>query len=424
MGRLDGHYLFLLQFHWERQRDGVLAALNEPALLARLENCNQLWLKAINTINARNHPYLTRDYHRLVGKLSQAFDAPAVREELLEMTRSVLDRLVGEHFQLWVQKTTSELARAGSPMRMPFLVRSEFPEFLEGDGSVARFLYGESHSSTMVPHKSEKLDRIANAILQSSDFVGAHFLTAILAAANGAFDRASQLMARAEEFTKDKPPDAAFQAEIDYFDALLRRLNVNERKDYDTARSKLNVLIERVPSNTFDQVRAYSESAALELQWFGTDAMKPANRTFSNQQISHLKKAETDMSAARALLPWSAALGADRFTRELAQQIVVNEIALNAYRELSGEKPNLELVRWALQQFEALSGRLDGQRDYITELWVLMATWLVDRSPGNARAVRGHCERVLNQAVEITAADSNDLERIKSHMEKSMHTAP
>lgn len=414
---------YLLEYHWQSMRRRWLRTADQQRIQERLQehlnNCSSIWLEAINAINLRSHPYLTRDYRRLLEKLSAALDEPDARSALVNFTEDVLYRLVGEHFQLWLEETTAELARTARPMRMPFLVRREFPELSDAGGSTTRFLYGEPESPTMMRHEPDELNRVANAILNSTDVVRATFLTAILAAASGSFVRASRLMARAEELSKKKPIDPELHAEMNYFAALILRLNMKERKDHDLAREKLKAAVARGSTDPFEEARAHSEAAALELQWFGTDAMRPINREFTKEQKSHLKDAGEHLAKARNSSTWPPKR--DRFGRELAQQIVANEIALNAYRKVSGETPNLKMVAWAQQQFEALFGSIDDEIDYITKLWRLMAAWLLDpSSTKNVEALWKHCESALADTSigDMPVADHNDLTRIKSYLER------
>ena len=135
---------YLLEFHWQRHRGAWLKTLDQEGIQDHLVKCNNYWLEAINHINARNHPYLTRDYHRLFERLREAFDEPDARRELINHTKSIVEGIDVEHFRLVLEETIYELTRLAMPMRMPFLVRTQFPDFLGDGGSTSRFLFGES----------------------------------------------------------------------------------------------------------------------------------------------------------------------------------------------------------------------------------------------------------------------------------------
>ena len=134
----------LLEFHWQRHRGAWLKTLDQEGIQDHLVKCNNYWLEAINHINARNHPYLTRDYHRLFERLREAFDEPDARRELIIHTKSIVEGIDVEHFRLVLEETIYELTRLAMPMRMPFLLRTEFPDFLGDGGSTSRFLFGDS----------------------------------------------------------------------------------------------------------------------------------------------------------------------------------------------------------------------------------------------------------------------------------------
>jgi hypothetical protein len=412
---------YLLEHHWERHGKIWLKALDPKGIDQHLARCNDYWLEAINHINARNHPYLTRDYQRLFDRLRVAFDEPDARHELINHTMTVVDEIDAEHFWLVLDETIYELARIAKPMRMPFLVRTEFPGFLAAGGSVARFLYGEPESSTMIKHEAAELAELAKNI-RDAPGVHATFLTAILAAASGSFARASRLMLRAQQLAaNDSKVETELLIEMTYFRALIMRLNVKRVEDYRRARDVLLRELSRATGDMFRVARIKSEAAALELQWYATEAQ---NRALPAEQKAYLDRSGLYLAAARESLQWPVAPQASRYERELALQIVVNIIALNAYIKLAEENPDLESVRWAHQQFDALLNGAISDADYITELWWLAATWLVDSSQESANVLSAHCTRALAQLNldEIPVGDHNDLKRIQAYLQGSFTT--
>jgi hypothetical protein len=410
---------YILEHHWERHGRAWLKNLDQRRIGEHLARCNGYWLEAINHINARNHPYLTRDYQRLFDKLRIAFDEPDAREELINHTKTVVDEIDAEHFWLVLDETIYELARIKKPMRMPFLVCTEFPGFLPAGGSVARFLYGEPESSTMISHEPAELEQLAHNI-RAEPGVHATFLTAILAAAGGAFARASRLMVRAQQLAQDNPKiDAGLLSEMTYFRALIMRLNVKRLDDYNRALVVLQSEFSAASDDSFRGARVRSEAAALELQWYATETQ---NQTGLQRESSHLANGARYLAAARKCLQWPATSRA-RHERELALQIVVNTIALNAYIKLASGKPDLETVRWAREQFDVLLNGAIGNVDYITELWWRAATWLIDNSRESGEALSEHCRRTLVELNldEIPVADYNDLKSIQAYFQGSLN---
>lgn len=409
---------FLLEYHWEHHSKNWLRTLDQEGIEEHLAKCNGYWLEAINHINARNHPYLTRDYQKLFDKLRAAFDEPQAQRELINRTRDVFEEIDAEHFRLVLEETTYELARIETPMRMPFMVRTEFPEFLAANGSIAQFLYGEPESLTMRRHEVAELDALAQSI-QNRPGVRATFLTAILAAANGSFIRASRLMTRAQQLADDiVQDDRGLLGEMAYFHALIMRLNVKGRGDYERAHALLQRELSAASGDPLRKARALSEAAALELHWFGTDALAQ-NAPITTEQKAYLAKGGQQLMAARASLQWPVGPQTSRYERELAQQIIVNVIAHNAYVKLGGDKPDLDMVRWARMQFDASLNRPSGNADYITELWWRAAAWLDGSSAESEEALLEHCTRTLMNfnADEIPVADRNDLKRIQEYIQ-------
>jgi hypothetical protein len=410
---------YMLEHHWERHGKAWLKNLDQRGIGEHLARCNGYWLEAINHINARNHPYLTRDYQRLFDKLRVAFDEPNAREELINHTKTVVDEIDAEHFWLVLDETIYELARIAKPMRMPFLVCTEFPGFLPAGGSVARFLYGEPESSTMISHEPAELEQLAHNI-RAEPGVHATFLTAILAAAGGSFARASRLMVRAQQLAQDDPKiDAGLLSEMTYFHALIMRLNVKRLEDYKRALGELRSEFSAASDDSFRGARVRSEAAALELQWYATET---ENQAGLQRESSHLDNGAQYLAAARKCLQWPVTSRA-RHARELALQIVVNTIALNAYIKLASGKPDLETVRWAREQFDALLNGAIGNVDYITELWWRAATWLIDNSRESGEALSEHCRRTLAELNldEIPVADYNDLKSIQAYFQGSLN---
>jgi hypothetical protein len=301
-------------------------------------------------------------------------------------------------------------------MRMPFLVRTEFSDFLGNGGSTARFFFGDLQQR-VISHDSAELQQIAEKILASSGARGA-FLSAILAAAAGSFVRASHLIARANLLARDDPhADVPLLTEMTYFHALILRLNVNRVEDYKNAVAVVQAILSPLGDAPFQRGRAYSEAAALELQWYGADAMHPKNRVVSDEQKSHLNQGRNYLKLARESVLWPVTPSASRHERELALQIVVNTIALNAYVKLAGGDPDFETVGWAGEQFEALLNGGIGDADYITELWWRAAAWLIDPTPESVHALRMHCKQTLadRDVNEMPTADRNDLERVAAY---------
>jgi hypothetical protein len=412
---------YLLEFHWQRHRGAWLKTLDQEGIQDHLVKCNNYWLEAINHINARNHPYLTRDYHRLFERLREAFDEPDARRELINHTKSIVEGIDVEHFRLVLEETIYELTRLAMPMRMPFLVRTEFPDFLGDGGSTSRFLFGESQLC-MIRHGAAELQEVAEKILASSSARGA-FLTAILAAAAGSFVRASHLIARARELARDDPDvDPPLLSEMTYFHALILRLNVSRPEDYKHARAIVQGIFPAASSDGFQRARAYSEAAALELQWYAVDAMHPKNRIISDEQRSHLNQGRDYLKLARDSVSWPLVPSASRHERELELQIVVNTIALNTYIKLAEGDPDFEALRWAREQLEVLLRGAIEDADYITELWRRAAEWLIEPTPESERAVRLHCKQTLvdRGASEMPTADRNDLERIAAYFQSPL----
>lgn len=408
---------YLLEHHWEQHRKVWLGNLDQRGIDEHLTRCNGHWLEAINHINARNHSYLTRDYQRLFDRLREAFDEPDARSELMKHTKSVVDDINAEHFWLVIDETICDLAATANPMRMPFLVRTEFPEFLSGvGGSIARFLYGQSESLMMQAHEQPELDELAGRIREASS-IHATFLIAILAAASGAFVRAGRLMTRAQQLPP-APADAGLASEMTYFHALIRRLNIKDEDDYRRARELLQRELLLARGDKFRLARARSEAAALELHWYANDSDRPVTL---EQRKPHLDQGAAYLVEARNSLDWSTDPQSDRLWRELALQIVVNTIALNAYIKFVGGNPDLGTVRWAREQFDALLNGVDAHKDYVTELWWLAAAWLVDGSAETASAVAEHCRKTLagSHRNEIPAADANDLKRIQAYFKNN-----
>lgn len=410
---------YLLEHHWERHGKAWLKTLDQRGIDEHLTRCNGYWLEAINHINARNHSYLTRDYQKLFDKLREAFDEPDARRELINHTKTVVDEIDAEHFWLVIDETIYDLAKTAMPMRMPFLVRTQFPEFLsEAGGSIARFLYGGAESPTMKTHEPRELDELARSIRDASS-VHATFLTAILAAASGAFVRAARLMVRAQQLARNgSPADAELLSEMTYFQALIMRLNVKQQVDYSRALELLQREFWAAPDDVIRVARARSEAAALELQWYATDSDNPT--TLEKRSI-HLYRGGQYLADARASLEWPIDSQADRYLRELALQIVVNTIAQNAYIKFAGGAPDLEVVRWARRQFDALLNGAIDHADYVTELWWRAAAWLVENSAENAQALSEHCRRTLAEfrLNEMPAADLSDLKRIQEYFKRS-----
>jgi hypothetical protein len=274
-------------------------------------------------------------------------------------------------------------------------------------------------------HCATELQQIAEKILDSSGARSA-FLTAILAAAAGSFVRASHLMVRARELARNDPDvDAPLLGEMTYFHALLLRLNVSRLEDYKHACVVLQEIFPGVSSDAFQKGRAYSEAAALELQWYGVDAMQPKNRIISDAQKSHLNQGGRYLKLARDSVPWPIARDARRHEWELALQIVVNTVALNAYVKFAGDDPDFETLRWAREQLDALLDGAIADADYITELWWRAAAWLVDPTPENERVLRLHCKQTLadRNVHEMPTADRNDLERIAAYFQSPLGLA-
>lgn len=408
---------YLLEHHWERHRRAWLGSLDQRGLDEHLMRCNGYWLEAINYINARNHSYLTRDYRRLFNKLREAFDEPDARSELMKQTRSFVDEINAEHFWLVIDETICDLAATAKPMRMPFLVRTKFPELLsKAGGSIARFLYGESDSLTMQTHEQAELDDLAERIRRASS-IHATFLTAILAAASGAFVRAGRLMTRAQQLAPSAAAgDAELTNEMTYFQALIRRLNLKDRGDYELARDLLRRERSLAVDDRFRLARALSEAGALELHWYANDSNRAITLV---ERRPHLVEGARFLSDAQSTLDWSTDPQSDRLWRELALQIVVNTIALNAYIKFVGDEPELGTVRWAR---DAMPNEMSGKdKDYVTELWWLASEWLLDGSAENAFAVAEHCRKTLagEHRNEIPDADANDLKRIQAYFNQS-----
>jgi hypothetical protein len=408
---------FLLESRWESRRRHRIATLDRAGIHKHLERCNEHWLEAINHINARNHPYLTRDYNRLLKKLRTAFDEGDAAQGLLSQTIAIVDGIDAAHFRLVLEETIYEFARLDKPMRMPFLVRADFPGLLDGaDGSLERFLYGEPAASQLVRREPADLQPLVERIRSTGGAPGM-FLTAILAAVGNSFMRASRLMDRAMQLARPELVDARLLREMTYFSALVTRLTVKGPTDYRETLQTLRRVLDKA-SGPFELARACSEAAALELHWYATDALRRDNAHISAEQAKHLAEGGRFLAQARASLQWPMARNADRYERELAQQIVVNTVAQNVYLKLAGDEPDAERLRWAIEQFDGLLDGAIEHTDYLTELWYRAAAWLNAQSPESRQALAEHCKRTLDDGSlrEMPIADRHDLERIASYL--------
>jgi hypothetical protein len=410
---------YLLERHWEQHRRERLKTLDQQGIEQHLNKCNEHWLEAINHINARNHPYLTRDYRKLFDKLKRAFDEPDARQELIEQTNKVVNELDAEHFKLVLDETISELAHFRGSMRMPFLVLEDFSELLGGDGSLIRFLFGDSQFPRTIGKESEKLRATAKKIRESAS-VRSTFLTAILTAAAGSYARAGRLMLRARHHASDDlQADPSLRAEMDYFLALMLRLGLTRKDDYERAIAILRGLI-REPGPDGIRARAYSEAAALELSWFCMVALGRGTEA-SAEHKRYLEQGSEYLKRARELAFRPRATEATRQQRELEQQIVANMVAAQTYIRLAGGQPDVGLVRWAYELYEVLLGPEIGDADYVTELWWLAARWLIDPTRESASALQLHCGRTLAERKdqEMPAADRNTLERLQAYLRRA-----
>lgn len=413
---------YLLEHHWDHHRRERLKTLDRQGIEKHLNKCNEHWLEAINHINARNHPYLTRDYDRLFDKLKQAFDEPDARKELIEQTTKVVSELDAEHFRLVLDETVHELAHFKGSMRMPFLVLADFPDFLDGDGSLARFFFGDSPFPRMTKHELARLRDTAEKVRQSPNPRGT-FLTAILTAATGSYGRAARLVVRARHLASDNSQSASsLRAEMDYFLALMLRLGLTlaRKEDYDNASDILKRLFRESASDSIRSARAYSEAAALELSWFCMVALgRGADPSAEHRRL--LEQGNKYLKSARNLAFRPRAKEATRQERELEQQIVANVIAAQTYRKLVGGDPDIGMVTWAHDQYEELLGPVIRDADYVTELWWLAAKWLIDPTQKHARELQVHCERTLAERKnqEMPAADRNTLERLQAYLRRA-----
>nr|WP_295827416.1 hypothetical protein [uncultured Azospirillum sp.] len=396
--------VYRLEHKWDRaQREKHRRQMaDDGSMKSHIDRCSDHWLEAINLINARNHAYFSQEFTDILQKLHKILDQADAKTSILEWTSRCVDELDSEHLRMSLWETISRIEKIDGPPRMPIQIRLDFSNLLGKEYSLRQLLTGSAETNA---NRRGILEKIGSRVSEELTPEGI-FLMAVISGSGGAFGLARHHVRMAQRRAKKQPNQSeALLSEMIYFDALIDRFTLDAGSEEQMRRTReslkrLEQLARQAaaPDNIFLEARALSEHAALVIDWH---SFAPDRR------CEYLTKARQFLKNAERHLPFLTRPDAKPEERELAMQIVVNTMCVQALGRICGEPVDCDSLSKARNCFDTIYGAEHGEPDYISELWKLAADWLLQGGAEGGRRVFAHCDKVLRGDIAATLVPSD-----------------
>ncbi len=377
--------------------------------LQRLAN---LWLEATiasNTLCAglAVHDFGIRD---LVARLDEFAGDKQALKPLIELHEQIYRDIDGIQLPLIAQELLADAVGAmrrqvkalgAGGVRIPLLVRERF-EDVTGKLAIDKFVtrLAEGHAGTNIVKLHGALQRWPREKVV--------FFAGMVAAVANNFERANRLLSHAEQLCRDRSPTPSELDEILYLHCVVDRMRMCDEQVFNSARRRLDQLIERTPPDSFEYARALSEAGSLRLMRyfnvrFDVEKGAPAGVAEamierSKERLDQARRASAGAQAARVVgLP---------LIRTLDSQIHTNMIAWHVVRSgfFDGQLRQIGDIDTSLDILENISGNLRG--DHIIGFWERVGSWLIappDQRAERARDVAEFCRSSLQDLQALGA---------------------
>lgn len=358
------------------------------------------WSELIDTSSAICAGLAVRDFRALVDRFSKIAADGSSRDALIRLYTEIFSQIDVFQLPLVVQElltiaVRNRMRQAAMPglagVRMPFLITERFDDLTDGV-PIGEFIERLTQSPSP-KSQGRNLEKLMQGLVGKKLEHRALFFVGTAAAVANHFEAASRYLRRAIELQKTethpKTGNASVERdEIEHLAIVVERMRMRDDHQFEATLRRAEKGVRSSRKNTFEHVRAVSETAALRLMYYFNVVFEIGDSGRASPPSLRrdlLRTARQELDLARGKLPPIIASGnIDKDLRDqLAIQVHTNILCCAVTESLFFEDrtavpPKLLPSSTEADSHAFLSERLmDVARgDHIVELWLKLTTWL------------------------------------------------